>query len=188
MLDQPVRVGDLLLVAGAAQVAEHPGPVDPEPGGAGRVLGLVDQLERPLGQAQPALAVPAAAGRDHGLGQHVDQAEPVAVLVVPVHVAGAGRVGLGPVVRAQGARQHLLRDLVPELQGPLQHPQLLGEGIAAAGGPGGLQRRRQGPGRVVGVVPVVGQPGGADVGADQVRIGLQRGGEAPVDPVPLARQ
>ncbi len=188
MLYQPQRVADLLLVPGAAQTAQHPGPVDPEPGRAHRVHRLVDQPHPALGQAQAALAVPAAPGRDHRLGQHVLQLDPVAVLVGGAVVAGAGRVGLGPVVRAQGVRQHLLGDHVPQFQGPFQHAQLLGEGVAPAGRAGGVQGGRQGAGRIVRVVPVVGEPGGQRVAGDQLRLGLHGERELAVDPVPFAGQ
>ncbi len=186
-LDQPLGVGEFGFVAGPVQVAEHPGAVHPEPGGPGRAAHLVHQLQRALREAQPALAVTAAAGRDHGLGQYVDQPQPLAgrVVVGARHTA-AGRVGLGPVVRAQGVLQDLVGDLVPEFEGAFQHPQLLGEGVAPAGGPGRVQRARQGAGTVVRVVPVVGQPGRAVLGADQCGLLGQHGGVAAVDPVALA--
>lgn len=187
-LHQAQRVGQLRVAARPVEVAEHPGPVHPEPGGAQRVLALVHQLERPLGQAQAALPVTGLAGRDHRLGQHVHQPQPLAPGVALLGVAGARRVGLGPVVRAQGGPQGLLGDLVPQLDGPLQQAELLGEGVAAPGGPGGVRRARQRAGRIVRAVPVVGQPGRALVAADQRRIGLQGLGEAAVDPGPLARQ
>ncbi|XHM91456.1 hypothetical protein AB0761_13835 [Peterkaempfera sp. SMS 1(5)a] len=103
-------------------------------------------------------------------------------------VATAGRIGLvGVVVRPQG-QQHLLRYVVPDLQGALQHPQLLGEGIAAAGLAAGVQRCGERPGGVTGVVPVAGEAGRPGIAADERLVRLQRGGVAAVDPAALAGQ
>ena len=121
------------------------------------------------------------AGGDGGLGQQVEVAQRVR------RVAAAGRVDLGVVDGAQGSAD-LLGGVVPQLQGALQQPQLLGVGVPAAGLDGGVEDGGQRLGGVVGVVPVAGQPGGALVGADQRGVGLQGLGVAAVEAGALAGQ
>ncbi len=60
--------------------------------------------------------------------------------------------------------------------------------MALAGGDGGAQDGGQGLGRVVGVVPVRGEPGGALVGPHEGRVGLEGLGVAAVEAGALAGQ
>ena len=100
-------------------------------------------------------------------------------------MAATGRVRLGVVDRAHPLAD-LHRRVVPQLQGAVQQPQLLGVGMAAAGLDGGGEDGGQRLGGVMGLVPVAGQPGGADIGADQCGVGLQGLGVAAVDAGALA--
>ena len=140
------------------------------------------EVQRPLGDLQGAFALPAEPARDGGLGHQVEVAQRGGG-----RVAAAGRVDLGVVDGAQRGA-YVVGGGVPQLHRPFQQPQLLGVGVPAAGLDGGVEDGGQGLGRVVGVVPVAGQPDGALVGGDERRVGLQGFGVAAVEAGALAGQ
>ena len=102
--------------------------------GPDRVRRRVDLLEGGLGEGDPGLDSPRAAG---GAGRHFED----------LHLAGADallRIG----------------NLLPQAEHPRQHGQLLRVGQGAAGLRRGLPRADQRPGHVGGRIPVMGRLGG----------------------------
>ncbi|ESU47380.1 hypothetical protein P376_4642 [Streptomyces sp. HCCB10043] len=172
---QLLRRGQLLPAVPLVERLHQTAALHEEPGLAQRVgLGGEDP-NCLLGDGQRAFAVAAEAGGDSGLGHHVDVAQRGVL-----RIAAGGRVDLGVVEGAEGG-EDFTGDVVPELHRPLQEPQLLGVGVAAAGLDGGPEHGGQGLGGVVGGVPVAGEAGGAFVVADEGGIGLQGFGVPAVD-------
>ncbi len=181
-LDELLGLGELLPAVPAGHAGDQPGPLGPEPGGPQRVLLLLQQAQRRLGDLQGAFALAAEAGGDGGLGQQVEPLERGGG-----RVAAAGRVHIGVVGGAQGLAD-LLGCALPQVQRPVQQPQLLGVGVPAAGGHRGGEDGGQGLGGVVGVVPVAGQPDDPLLGPDEGVVGFQGFGVAAVDAGAFAGQ
>lgn len=180
--DQVLGRGQFLPAVTAGEGLHQVGALDPEPGGAQRVRLAVQDPHGLLGDGEGSFTVAAEAGGDGGFGHQVEVAQRGGV-----RFAAARRVDLGVVDGAQGAA-HLVGDVVPQLHGPFQQPQLLGEGVAAAGLDGGLQHGGEGLGRIVCAVPVAGEAGGALTRADEGGVGFQRLGVAAVEPGAFAGQ
>lgn len=180
---------DLLPAVAAGQGLHQPGALDPEPGGAQRVLLLLQQVQGPLGDLQGAFAFPAAPPGDRRLGHRVEIAQRggggVVGLAAPL--GQRRRIGLGVVDGAQGGAD-AGGGGVPEFHRAFQQPELFGVGAPAAGGDGGVQDGGQGLGRVVGVVPVAGQPHDAFAGRDERRVGFEGFGVAAVEAGAFAGQ
>ena len=145
---------------------------------------------QPEAASEPLLQRPGpdrVAGRVHpgqGLPQELDR---------PRVVVGQMGRGGGPLEQADPVEPGQLgrpRHLRPQLQGALEVPLGLGEGVGALGLGAGLDRGRQGPLGVAGGVPVVGELGGhGGVGAaGPPGMGRDGRGHLAVEAGPLARQ
>lgn len=133
-LDELLCLGELLPAVATGQAGDEPGALGPEPGGPQRVLVLLQQAQRRLGDLQGAFAFAAEAGGDGRLGQQVEPLQRGGG-----RVAAARRVHIGVVHRAQRLAD-LLRRALPQVQRPLQQPQLFGVGVPH----GGRRPRRRG--------------------------------------------
>lgn len=185
--------GYLFPAVAAGQVLHQFGALGPEPGralevrtaGVGGVRGVVLGRQQPQGgldDLEGTFAFAAEPGGDGGLGEQVEEAQRGGA-----GVAAAGRVGARVVHRPEcGAG--LRGDVVPQLHGPFQKPQLLGVGVPFAGFDGREQHGGEGTRRVVRVVPVAGEPGGPLVGGDDAGGCFQGFGVAAVEAGPFARE
>ncbi|MCZ1002219.1 hypothetical protein O1M63_36075 [Streptomyces mirabilis] len=154
--------GELRPAVPAGLCLHQAGALDPEPGGTEGVVLVLQDAQRPLGDLQGALALPAQPARDGGLGHQVEVAQ-----------GGGGRVaatGWEDLHVVDGAQlvPYGFGGGLPQLHRALQEPELLGVGVSAAGLDGGVEDGGERLGGVVRVVPVTGQAGGALVGRDEV--------------------
>ncbi|MGA4729983.1 hypothetical protein ACPB67_21400 [Micromonospora taraxaci] len=181
---------DLHQVRG--DVGQQPGPLR-APGAAGRQLVRLVQLPAAVtlaeqGHQSTPLVQQAGGAQRSGVGIHLGQSGPGqrdgAAEVAGRHRRVQGLLQQRQVVHVEqvGGVGHQL----PQLQRPLQQSALLGVRVPVGGGAGRGLRGDEGTRVVVRGVPVVGDLGRGPPGGDQVRLRLDRGGEAGVQSGVLA--
>lgn len=111
--DQALGRGELLPAVAAREVLDQAGALDPEPGGAQRVVLALQEAQGLLADGEGPFALAAEPGGDGGLGHQVEIGQGCG------GVPAAGGVHLGVVDGAQRA-PYVLRGVVPQLQRPFQ--------------------------------------------------------------------
>ncbi|RAN93753.1 hypothetical protein GUI43_06575 [Micromonospora noduli] len=142
------------------------------------------------GHQSTALVQQAGGAQRRGVDVHLGQPGP-GQGDGPTEVAGGDRGVQGLLQQRQVVHSEQVggvRHQLPQLQRPLQQSALLGVRVPVGGGARGGSCGDEGARVVVRGVPVVGDLGRGAAGGDQMRLGLDGGGEAGVQPGVLTGQ